>query len=392
MGLALTIALKDLRLRVRDRSAFILGVIAPLGLALIFNAVLGDLGDGAFTLRYGIVDQDGGSVSTQFVGLLSDLDRQGILELSYPADETEAVDLVDRSELSAVFVIPAGFSDAVSSGTAIDVRVLGDVDQPTSASIAKAIGESFSSEVRTVQLSIATALTGMAGPAGTSVDDLAARATRVPPPITVGNVAAATRELDLTTFFVAGMAIFFLFFTVQFGVLSLLEEKKFGTMARLLGAPMSRVSIIAGKGIVSFVLGAVSMTVLVVASTLLMGAQWGDPFAVAVLTISAILAAVGLMALIAAFAKTAEAAGTIQSIFAVGLGMLGGIFFPVALGEGLLAKLSYISPHRWFMVGLADLAGGGGVAVVLPSVVALVGFGVVSSAIAYSRLRKGLAA
>ena len=36
---ALHIALKDLRLRVRDRSAFIWGIVAPLGLAIVFGCV-----------------------------------------------------------------------------------------------------------------------------------------------------------------------------------------------------------------------------------------------------------------------------------------------------------------------------------------------------------------
>lgn len=390
MRSALTIAAKDLKLRVRDRSAFIVGIIAPLGLAFIFNAVLGDLGSGALDIRYGVLDLDGGATATQLVATLDEIERQGVFRLDRVDSDAAASDLVDSSELSAVFVIPAGFSRAVEAGMPATLEVLGDVDQPTAASIAAAIGETFASEIRTVQLSVATVL--MAGAPAAGVDDIAARAASVPPPVTIGSVEAATRELDLTTFFVAGMAIFFLFFTVQFGVLSLLEERKFGTMARLLGAPVPRLAIIAAKGFVSFTLGAVSMAVLVVSSIFLLDAQWGDPLGVTLLVIAAILSAVGLMALVAAFAKTPEAAGNIQAIVAVGLGMLGGIFFPSALGEGLIAKLSYISPHRWFMVGLADLAGGGGIGVIAPSLTALLGIGVAGGVVAYFRLREGMAA
>ena len=373
----------------RDRSAFIVGIIAPLGLALIFNAVLGDLGSGALDLRYGVVDLDGGDTASRLIATLEEIEDQGIFQLERLSTRAEAQDMVDDSTLSAVFIIPEGFSLAVGAGRPATLDVLGDVDQPTAASIAAAIGATFASEIRTIQLSVATVLAGT--PVGSDAGDLAERAASIPAPVAIGSIAAATRELDLTTFFVAGMAIFFLFFTVQFGVLSLLEERKFGTMARLMGAPVPRVAIIAAKGLVSFVLGAVSMAVLVVASTFLLGAEWGDPLGVFLLVLTAILSAVGLMTLIAAFANSAEAAGNIQAIFAVGLGMLGGIFFPAALGEGLLAKLSYISPHRWFMLGLADLAGGGGVAVIVPSLLALLGFALVSGMVAYSRLRKGMA-
>ncbi len=194
-----------------------------------------------------------------------------------------------------------------------------------------------------------------------------------------------------TTFFVAGMAVFFLFFTVSIGVTSLLEEKRDGTMSRLLAAPIGRAAVVAAKGIVSIVLGLVSMTILIVASTLLLGADWGDPLGVAVLVVAGVLSAVGVMAVVAAFARTPEGAQNLQSVIAVGLGMLGGVFFPTPLGDGLLARLSLVAPHRWFMRGLGDLRGGGGVEVVLPAVAALLAFGLVTGGLAAIRLRRGAA-
>jgi ABC-2 type transport system permease protein len=83
------------------------------------------------------------------------------------------------------------------------------------------------------------------------------------------------------------MAVFFLFFTVHFGVTSLLEERNDGMLARLLAAPVSRVSILGAKLLTSLRLGTVSMTVLAVATTLLFRAHWGNPLGVAVLVVSA---------------------------------------------------------------------------------------------------------
>jgi ABC-2 type transport system permease protein len=96
------------------------------------------------------------------------------------------------------------------------------------------------------------------------------------------------------------------------------------------------------------------------------------------------------MGIVAAFAKTAEQAGNLQSMIAVGLAMLGGIFFPASLGTGILSYLAYISPHRWFLLGLNDLAGGGGIGVIVPSLFALVVFGLVTGGMALLRLRKGV--
>ena len=53
------------------------------------------------------------------------------------------------------------------------------------------------------------------------------------------------------------MAVFFLFFTVQFGVASILDERRDGTLARMLAAPIRRSSVLGGKLLTSLVLGIV---------------------------------------------------------------------------------------------------------------------------------------
>ncbi len=383
----LAIATKDLKERIRDRSAFILGIVAPLALALIFNAILGDLDTGSFDLRYGVVDEDGGQVASQLVAILDSLEEEGIASIqSLTLSEGET--LVEAGDLSATFVIPAGFSTAVEAGQAAALRVIGNVDAPTGTAIARSIAEGFASGIHSVQLSVATALaTGVIDVA--RIEEVIQQAATATEPVAVGEIEAATRELDLPTFFIVGMAVFFVFFTVQFGVTSLLEEQKNGTLTRLLAAPINRNSILAGKALVSVVLGLVSMAVLAVASTVIMGADWGNPLGVAILTVAVVFSAIGIMAVVAAFSKTAEQAGNLQSIIAVGLGMLGGIFFPAALGEGIIGALSYISPHRWYTSGLSELAGGS-LADITPSVLALLAFGFVTTTIALPRLRRSL--
>ena len=125
------------------------------------------------------------------------------------------------------------------------------------------------------------------------------------------------------------MAIFFLFFTAQFGALSLLAERRGGTLPRLVAAPIAPWSIVMGKALASFVLAAVAMAVLVVSSTLLLGASWGDPLAVAILVLGAVVAAMGITALITTLSRTEEQAGSWNSIAAVTLAILGGAFFPL---------------------------------------------------------------
>src|SRR5690606_3940471 len=148
--------------------------------------------------------------------------------------------------------------------------------------------------------------------------------------------------------------------TVQFGVTSLLDERREGTMARLLAAPIPQWAVVGAKGVVSVVLGLVSMAVLIVASTILLGAEWGHPVGVALLVVAGVVSAVGIWAALAAVGRSPCGAGTLQAGMGVGLGIVGGVFFPPAVGGGMLATLALVTPHRWFMTGLHYLAGGGG--------------------------------
>lgn len=387
MRSTLLIAGKDLRLRIRDRSAFIVGLIVPFGLAFIFSLILGDVEDGPIDLRFAVVAEDSSENTAAFIDALERLEADGILTLTTAESAASARILVDSGEVGAAFVVPGGFGAAVDAGSPATVTVLAHPDRQTSASIARSIAETFAANIEGVRLVAATASV-----VGANVADTVAMLHAAPPPVSVAGVEAADRQLDLTTFFVAGMAVFFLFFTVQFGVTSLLEERQQGTLARLLAAPIARRSVIGAKALVSLVLGVVSMTVLIVASSVLLGARWGDPLGVAVLVVAGVISAVGIMAVVAAFARTPEGAGNLQSVIAVAFGMLGGVFFPTPLGEGVLAQLALITPHRWFMTGLGDLAGGGGLSVVMPSVLVLVAFGAVTGGLAALRLRKAVEA
>jgi ABC-2 type transport system permease protein len=205
---------------------------------------------------------------------------------------------------------------------------------------------------------------------------------------TLNDVTTATRQLDGTTYFAAGMAVFFLFFTVQFGVLGLLEEEREGTLQRLQAAPIGRASIVLGKALLAVVLGIISMTVLVVSTQLLIGATWGAPLGVALLVIAGVLAAVGIMGLVAAMAKTPEGAGNLGAIIAVILGMLGGVFFQLGSGDDFLSRLTFITPHAWFMEGLANLADGASWTAALPAVGAIMVFAAVTGVISWVLLRR----
>src|SRR6266566_1957254 len=355
MRVAWLICAKDLRARLRDRSAVLIGVVVPLGLAFIFNSIFSGI-SGASVINLGVVNADPGAVSQQFAGhVLPTVGRSGVITIHPEATLAQARALAAKGKLAAVIVIPAGFSARVQANQPASMQVIGNVDAPISTEVARSITESFAADLNRIRLSVATVAAGTTPPSPAQVQALAARAAAAAVPVAVNDVSAHTKELDQKSFFAAGMAVFFLFFTVQFGVTCLL--------------------------------GVISMTVLAVATTLLFGASWGNPLGVGVLVVAAILAATGIMALIAALARNAEQAANWQSVVAVILGLVGGTFFPVSQAPGVLSRLTFVAPQAWFLRGLGDLRGGSISVVWVPALAMLI-FAVLTGGLAMTRLNR----
>ena len=386
MRTVIVIAAKDLKQRMRDRSALLIAIVVPLALAFIFSQTLSGVSGDSNTFDYAVVDLDQGEISQSFSQqLLGHLESDGVIELARVETLEEGRELAADGDVQATFVVPTGFSQAVAANQPAEIQVIGNVDEQIATTVAQSIAQSFVNQVRAVQVSVATAAMSLSD---ADLQVLAQRAAAFPDPVVVEDVSASRKELDTETFFAAGVAVFFLFFTVQFGVSGILEEKKQGTMSRLLAAPVSRAAIVVGKLLTGFVLGIVSMIVLALASTYFIGADWGDALGVGVLIVAGVTAAVAIMALIASFARTSEQAGNAQAVVALVLGMLGGSFFPVAQAGGIIERLSLLTPHAWFLRGLANLQGGGNVIDIWLPVLAILAFAAVAGTAASLRLGK----
>ena len=363
MSRILTIAAKDLRLRIRDRSVLIIAFLAPLVLALIFNVVFGSAfgSDANFEPELGIVANDSARTST----ILEDISAEvGGAWQTFP-DQASAESALEAGDVQAVFVVPEGFDAGVEQGRGGSLEIVGDVDSAISTQLATAIAESYGLGLDQIALNVASTLAA-GGELATVLP--AATAGESPPVATLTDITAGVRQLDGTTSTVAGMAVFFLLFTAQVGLLSLLEERRDGTLARILSTPTRPGAVLAAKCLVSVILGLASLAVLIVAGKFILGAEWGNPAGVAILVVAAVLAAVGISALTTGLSKTPEAAGNMQGIVGTVLGLLGGVFFPIGDDGGVLASISALTPHHWFIRGLSDLAGGQGASAALPSV------------------------
>lgn len=390
------IAGKDLLQRSRDRSAYIMGIVGPLVLVFILNSTLGAVGESsAFPL--GFVDDDGGEVAAGFGQLLAELEDDQVIDLVSADNRADLEAMIDNGDVGAGFVLGPGFSEAIQTDGQGQIVVVGDPGATVTVDVAEAIAQTFVNELNYVSVAVGTlssatgssasgsSATGAgaddASTTGTDGDQLAATAMALSPPIELAQVEAAGRGYDAASYFALSLSVFFVFFTVQFGVLSMIEEREAGTLARLLVSPIHPAALLLGKLLSSFVIGVLTMAVLAVSTTLIVGAEWGDPIAAAALIMVGVLAAMALALLVSTVARTAEQAAAYASIAALVLGLLGGTFFPLSAAPGVLNTISMISPHRWLLDGFRDVSYGGGLADLGPNFAVLVAFIVVAGGV-----------
>lgn len=113
MRAAFTIAAKDLRQRMRDRSVFVIAFLVPFGLATIFSLTLANVsGESKFTATCAVVDLDQGEVGKAFTDLLAKLD---FVKLRKAATVAQGSKLTDDGGVDAAFVISSCSSSSSRS-------------------------------------------------------------------------------------------------------------------------------------------------------------------------------------------------------------------------------------------------------------------------------------
>lgn len=371
---------KDTRLRLRDRSVWLFAFVVPLGLTFLFSSIFPDTG--TIELTAGVVDLDGGEVATGFVeGVVPALVEAEVVTAVSFDGESEARAQVADGTVDAAWVLPEGFTEAVLAGGDAEIDVLVSAGSSLPGELARGVAQAYARRLEQVGLALTTegALTGgppspgliqAVGGAAGEAEELIRLTTQTPD---VGE------PLDPLSYLAAGMAAFFVFFVVPYGITGLLEERQLGTMPRLLAAPIPPGAIQLSKLLGAFLLGIASMTVLSVASHLLLGAEWGPPVGVAILVVALVLAAMGVMSLVAVFAHTAEQAGNYQAVVAIVLGLSGGVFFPIPADAAVLRLVTSLSPHGWFLRGMNGLSASDQWTAVLPAAGAILLFGAVTA-------------
>lgn len=402
MRIALIIAARDLASRLRDRSALIVGFLAPVALALIISFAFQG-GSEAFRADVGVVDLDDSELSRLFVGdVLGSADLREVFA-TQTFDRRDAVEAaIAQGALDAAFVLHPGLDRITvlrAPGSAIAGEIATTVAQSFAAQI-EGVGQAIGLSVMVSVLGadafgedgfVPGGFDGTVDAAAFAEVDVAALAEEVanaPLPIALEDASTGPSALSSASYFGPGMAMLFVFFLLASGPRSLLAERRLGTLARLRAAPVRTGSIIAGKGLAVALLGLVSMCVVWGVTSAVFGATWGDPLAVVALLLAFVAAALAISTLVSVYARTDAQADGFVSIVAFVLAMLGGNFLYLGDLPTVLERIALFTPNGWALRGFTTLTSdGGGIATVLGPIAAILAFALVAFALSVPGVR-----
>ena len=384
MSAVLAIAVKDLRQRLRDRSAIVLGFVAPLAVAWLISMAFGSTG--SFHANVAVVDLDRGPVAAGFTTFVKSPDLAKLLTVTSAATEADARAMVNKGDLGAAFVIPQGFSDAVTSGNGRPITILTSVDSSIAGQVAQSLAESYTAQIEAVQLSVKTAVAS--GAPAASVEKLAAEAATARIPEQTVTQASGAKALSAINYYAPAMAIFFSFFAIGFGARGFFLERSGGTLDRLAAAPIGPGTILLGKSLATFVYGMASLGTVALFTSLVFGAYWGPPLAVAALIVALALTLVGLTALVITAARTERQSEGFASILTFGLVLLGGNFVFVGEAPQLVRTLALFTPNGWALRALTDFSGGADWTAGVMPLMAILAFALGTGAVAFTLRRR----
>ncbi len=400
----LDIALKDL---VRSyRSFFSIGMmfVAPLLITgLMYFAFSGMMGNDApklpdfkvVVVNHDQVVENAPRLGEMMVEFLQDERMPDWLLVQIVPTDNEAFDAVNRQQAGAALIIPADFSQSLFeenqqfqltifhdptltigpqilsslisqfidgiSGSKIAVNVVGDgiVAQGGTMNLLtmQQIAEQYSTWYAEVQRNIHHAEDPVIAFINPGSD-----AAQVENPLAgiLGNV-------------MAGMLVFFSFFSSAYSAQSILQEDEEGTLARLFTTPTQRAKILAGKFGSVWLTVIVQSTVLLVLSGLIFQISWGKPLSVGLVLLGLSVSSSGFGLLLVSLMKNSKQAGPVVGGVLSAFGMIGGLFTTAVNNmPPVFNTINLFTPQGWALRGLkVTLAQGSSAEIAMPLLVML---------------------
>ncbi|MFI7413416.1 ABC transporter permease [Streptomyces sp. NPDC049627] len=352
---ALAVTRATLARVLRDRTALFFMVLLPVAIIVVIGVTV----SGFDQFRIGLVPAaQPGPVARE---LTSDLkDAPGLRARTYDT-AADARTALRRAELDAVVVVPSGLDADVRAGRPVTVRVLVEPSGSAGHSAVTSVSAVVAEHAARIQAArFAGEETG-----GTFDDTLAlARgAERAASPIAVRTetVNGQSDYLPLGySYSTPTMLVLFVFINALAGGAAIVQTRRTGVYARALAAPVSARTLVSGETVAYLLLAVLQSLLIVGIGALVFDVSWGDPLAAGVLVMVWALVGTGAGVLAGALFRTPEQVHAVGPALGIGLGMLGGCMWPLALVPDWLRTAGHAVPQAWAVDAWTTLLSRGG--------------------------------
>jgi ABC-2 type transport system permease protein len=382
------VAVKDLRLLARDRTAFVFTFLFPVALAMFFGVMFSGGGDGpASDIEIAVLDEGQSPAAQAFIAALTAPGEGLVAHVSADRDACEA--RVRGRDALACLLLPADFQggvEAMLTGHPLKLTVvvdpsrraeaglltgklmasgyrqlsggLGDPAQMTATlTRARALIDRDPAVPASTRDALAKLYSGLdainhmndgTGPEGQVPKDSSGGAWQ---PLVVETRALQQQGSDgppnaFSVSFPQGVAWGLMSCVLAF-IGAMVRERSSGTLLRLTAAPISTAAVVAGKSLACF-LACVSVQLLILGvGRLGFGVTIGQPGWMALAILCASLGFTGLTLLMAGLSRSEEGAGGIGRAALTVLALIGGGAVPLAFMPPAMLTASNVSPFKW---------------------------------------------
>jgi len=387
---------KDFRRRLRAPAGILILMVIPMLMTALFGFVFAPGSDSStISIRILVVDQDRNFGARM---LLQAFRQEKFADMfrTEVVNETDGRREIARGHASALLVIPEDFTTHLFTGKPSVIEVVknpGENFLPqvaeeftrTFALLASAAVAVFGDELAAIQpiwetrfeeIDSSRLLSLMEGikPKITSL-----RGVISPPLIGLktesdqnekGDQSISVTPTTIFSVILPGMAILFMLFIVEIFMREILTEKEDGTLSRLLSSPIPPWEYVVAKIVSAWVMGMVVLLLLVTMGHLIFGIQWGAPIHVLLFGGATVAGLCGIFALLNAFFRNRNQAGSITAPVILLFSALGGSMIPLNQLPASIQGIGQFTPNYWFIHGTATIQSG--VFPVVPALILLV--------------------
>ncbi|MEC5239623.1 ABC transporter permease [Bacillus sp. FSL R9-9530] len=331
--------------------SYILMFGMPIIFTLIFGGLLG--GSGNEKVNISLVDKDGSVLSGKYYEEIKKSDLISIEKVTY----REGTQRIEDKKSSGIIIIQKDFQKSMLDGKVENIQFQASADFTGGTSVEQVLA----SALKKMEIEVSAAR-DFEKKSNTSWETMYETIYTKIDPVSIQKelILHDDQKLNNVTGRAAGFSILFVMIVMLSATGTILKARQLGVWSRLLGAPVSKVQILAGYILSFFLIGWIQFGVLMILTHSLFDVQWGNLLGVITLVSVLLLTVIGLALLLASIVKTTEQQSALGNIVVISTCMIGGLYWPIEIEPSWMQTAANFVPQTWAMRGFTELIVRGG--------------------------------